>query len=356
MANYTNLTDLFTDMAEAIRTKTNSTAPIIADNFPVEIEALRTGFDYNNHDITTIPDYAFYGCEDLNNVDCYNVTSIGTSAFEGCVNLKSVTLYDNIESIGENAFKGCSNVTIYCYMSEQPPGWHENWNPDNCEVVWMTPIETWDVSATEADNVVAKLYNDIHNEDYYSLIINGNGNIRSGTYNSFPWYTEYSTTITTIFINYGITSIGDYAFSYCSSLTSIIIPNSVTRINAYALRTCTSLASITIPNSVTSIGYSILSSCTSLTSITIPSSITSIPRFTFDYCKSLASITIPDSIRSIGVEAFRDCYHLTNIAYAGTIAQWQAITFYSDWNDGTPDYTIYCTDGTITKDGTITYN
>jgi hypothetical protein len=63
MANtYTTLTDLFTGIADAIRIKNNSTEPIIADNFPNEINNLRTGFDYSNLNVTSIPDYAFYGC------------------------------------------------------------------------------------------------------------------------------------------------------------------------------------------------------------------------------------------------------------------------------------------------------
>ena len=103
MANYTNLNDLFTAIANAIRNKTNSIDSIVADNFPDAIENLKTGFDYNNSNVTEIPDYAFYGCENLKSVDCTNLTTIGISAFENCTNLKSVILHEGIENIGENA-------------------------------------------------------------------------------------------------------------------------------------------------------------------------------------------------------------------------------------------------------------
>lgn len=51
MAKYTNLKDLFTSIANAIRAKTGSTDTIVADNFPTAIEAIEVGGsseeDYN---------------------------------------------------------------------------------------------------------------------------------------------------------------------------------------------------------------------------------------------------------------------------------------------------------------------
>ena len=48
-----------------------------------------------------------------------------------------------------------------------------------------------------------------------------------------PWYSNRSS-VKTVEIKSGITSIGDYAFFNCDSLTSITIPNSVTSIGDYA--------------------------------------------------------------------------------------------------------------------------
>ena len=50
-------------------------------------------------------------------------------------------------------------------------------------------------------------------------------------------------------------------FGSCSSLVSINIPNGVTSIDKHAFCGCSSLTSITIPESVTSIGYYALCSC-----------------------------------------------------------------------------------------------
>ena len=96
------------------------------------------------------------------------------------------------------------------------------------------------------------------------------------------------------------------------------------------------------------------------TDIVIPSiydalPVTSIGDYAFRNCTSLTSITIPASVTGIGFDAFRWCTSLASINFEGTIEQWNAIIKASDWNSVTGDYIIYCTDGTIAKDGTITY-
>lgn len=67
----------------------------------------------------------------------------------------------------------------------------------------------------------------------------------------------------------GITSIGNYAFSYCASLTSVTIPAGVTSILNYAFSYCESLTSITIPEGVISIGSSALRIGSSTNKVTI---------------------------------------------------------------------------------------
>ena len=58
--------------------------------------------------------------------------------------------------------------------------------------------------------------------------------------------------------------IRPYTFKDCTSLESIVISNGVTSIESSAFENCTSLKSITIPDSVTSIGYFTFYGCTSL--------------------------------------------------------------------------------------------
>ena len=122
-----------------------------------------------------------------------------------------------------------------------------------------------------------------------------------------------NTSVTSVVIPAGVTSIENYAFYDCTALTSIFIPASVTSIGKDAFGYCASLASVTIGNSVTSIGDYAFYACTRLTSITIPNSVTSIGFKAFNYCSSLISITIPNSVTSIGKDAFLGCTKLVTV-------------------------------------------
>ncbi|MBP3321407.1 MAG: leucine-rich repeat protein, partial [Clostridia bacterium] len=66
------------------------------------------------------------------------------------------------------------------------------------------------------------------------------------------------------------------------------------------------------------------------------------------------SITIPDSVTSIGEHAFFYCSSLVNIQFAGTTTKWEAISKGMSWDLYAGSYIVYCTDGTISSDGTIT--
>ena len=134
--------------------------------------------------------------------------------------------------------------------------------------------------------------------------------------------------LTSITIPNGVTSIGRSAFSGCSSLTSVTIPNSVTSIGDYAFHNCSGLTSITIPNSVTSIGEEAFENCSGLTSITIPNSVTSIGWGAFQNCSGLTSVTIPNSVTSIGGSTFSGCSGLTSITIGNSVTSIGSSAFY----------------------------
>ncbi len=155
------------------------------------------------------------------------------------------------------------------------------------------------------------------------LTISGNGDMADD-----PSWVNYASSITSVVIKNGVTSIGGYAFYYCSSLTSIEIPDSVTSIGDMAFYDCSSLTSIEIPNSVTSIGNSAFSGCSSLTSIEIPNGVTSIGDYAFLECESLTNIEVPDSVTSIGDSAFDECSNLTSIEIPNSVTSIGARAFY----------------------------
>jgi hypothetical protein len=114
-------------------------------------------------------------------------------------------------------------------------------------------------------------------------------------------------------IPYGITRIGNYAFSSCAKLYSIQIPDTIDSIGSSAFYYCAYLETITINGSITSIGANTFAGCANLRSIDIPDSVTSIDKNAFVYCSNLASITIPDNVTSIGASAFSFCARLLSV-------------------------------------------
>lgn len=204
----------------------------------------------------------------------------------------------------------------------------------------------------------------------------------------------------------GVTGIGDSAFQSCDSLSTISIPNSVTSIGVYAFWNCVSLKSISVPDRVEIIRSSTFSECTSLKSIaigksvaiiswdafegctslteitvdkdnasfcsedgvlysadktqlicypagktdlsyTVPEGVTDIGHDAFFRCTNIQSISIPRSVTNIGYKAFQYCSSLKNIKFSGTIAEWNAIEKYFDWESYSDSFTVNCTDGNI---------
>ena len=144
-----------------------------------------------------------------------------------------------------------------------------------------------------------------------TLEISGTGYMCTWS-NNVPWG-DYGYAITTVIINNGVTSIGNYAFFDCDSLTNITIPSSITDIGYNAFSGCRSLTNITIPNGVTCIGDGAFSNCNGLTDIAIPDSVIGIDSYAFLGCSSLTSITIPEGVTCIDEGTFSGCSGLTNI-------------------------------------------
>ena len=342
--------------------------------------------------VTSIRNHAFCNCSDLANITIGdNVTNIDSNAFLNTAWYNNQP--DGLVYAGKVAYryKGTmpSNTSIVIKKGTLGISSYAFYNRSELE------------SITIPDSVTSIGYNAFSYTSWYNNQPNGLVYAGKVAY-------EYKGTMpsnTSIVIKEGTLGIADYAFSYCKGLTSITIPDSVVSIGDKAFDDCSGLTSIVIPDSVTSIGYALFSGCSNLTSIsvdggntryhsdgnclietatkiliagyensvipsngnvtsigssaffscerltsiTIPDSVTSIGSSAFSFCSGLTRITIPDSVTRIGPSAFYGCSRLTSINFNGTKAQWNAISKGQNWNEDTGSYTVYCTDGTISK-------
>ena len=159
-------------------------------------------------------------------------------------------------------------------------------------------------------------------DDSGNLTLSGSGEMWNNGYDDSP-FKDYEIRKATV--KYGITSIGDSAFSGCSGMTELTLPNSVTSIGNYAFSDCSGLEKIAvdrgnkrydswgncnsiietgtntlivgcknsvIPNSVRSIGDCAFYGCTGLTELILPNSVRSIGDIAFTYCSGLEKITV----------------------------------------------------------------
>jgi len=78
-----------------------------------------------------------------------------------------------------------------------------------------------------------------------------------------PW----GTSITSVTLGEGVTTIGNCAFEYCSELSSVTINGNLTSIGWYAFGECSGLTTVTIPASVTNIGADAFYRCRNVTDV-----------------------------------------------------------------------------------------
>ena len=299
--------------------------------------------------VTSIGEYAFYGCSSLSSVIVpEGVTSIGEYAFRNCSGLTSITIPNSVTSIGSYALWDCSSLKMVISKISTPFGIGGAFN---------------DVSTNQATLVVPKDSRDNYMNVYgwndfafiyeegetmydweqvdeqgvkYTLRQDEDGS----KYYLVTGHTDELSAEVEIPADLGgcpVRNIGESAFRNCESLESITIPNSVTSIGAnafgncgelatvklsnklvtigeYAFSMCGRLSSITIPNSVTSIENGAFRHCGSLSSITLPNKVTSISDATFEYCNALTFAKMGENVTSIGARAFQGCSSLTSIA------------------------------------------
>ena len=205
------------------------------------------------------------------------------------------------------------------------------------------------------------------------LRIEGTGAMTNfASYSSAPWYNN-RTSITSVTIASGVTSIGTYAFYGCSNLSSVSIPASITSIgnnafyNCWAMeslyitdlaawcsisrndQTCspfyrnvnssylgggnlyvnnTKVTTLTIPNGVTAISSYAFVGFAGITSIQFNKA-TTIGAFAFAGCHGLTNVTIPNGVTTVGNNSFAYCTHLESMSIPASVTSLGNLMLYN---------------------------
>ena len=234
--------------------------------------------------ITSVGDYAFLDCKNLESVDFGSeLLTIGKYAFAGCSALKEAKLPQKLTEISDSAFTNCTSLEkvefpkTLTYIGQSAF--------TNC-----TMLKAADLPET-------------------------------------------------------LKAIGSSAFSGCTSLGSVKLPTAITSIDANTFLNCSSLQAVTLPDTLKVIGTNAFSGCSSLMTLTFPDRLEEVGSQAFSNCRNLTAVIVPYDLQNISDTAFMNSpveiwgysgSYADNYAYRNGIRQFhpigsvQKVTFSAD--------------------------
>ena len=124
----------------------------------------------------------------------------------------------------------------------------------------------------------------------YAVYTDGSTKIFHVDGNSFTANSVVKQGLRRLYIQEGITLLGQDALKNASDLEVLQLPSTLTTINSSAVNGCVKLTKVDIPNGVTTIGDHAFANCTALKKVTIPASVTMIDEDAFYECTAVDDV------------------------------------------------------------------
>ncbi|MCD7778038.1 MAG: leucine-rich repeat domain-containing protein, partial [Clostridiales bacterium] len=188
----------------------------------------------------------------------------------------------------------------------------------------------------------------------YTYTVSDSSTVIISQYNGSSSSVTLPTSVTYDGITYKIREVGSNAFDGNTSLQTLVIPNGITSLGNAAFKNCTSLSSITIngdlvdcnSNSINGTSYRHCSSYsvfynaganTQSLTVTFGSGVTYVPAYLFatgssksdGYYARITKVNFSNTVTEVGSYAFYYCYDLTAISMSSGLMTIDSYAFYS---------------------------
>lgn len=308
--------------------------------------------------IKKIPDYAFYGCKSILNLEIGgSVEEIGNSAFTNCIALDLVDVYPSVVKFGYKAFEGCDNIQKV--NIHDLSAWCGTTFGDSASnpIFYATKLYLDDVAIT--DLVIPEDVETIHSFAFYGcnsiITLTVPGTITEINASAFHGCAN----LVEVTLEEGVHEIGNSAFSNCAHLVALNLPSTLSGIGYDAFLNCESLEEINTPdisswcaivfdnaeaNPIT-YAHSLTVDGTLLQELVIPRDVASINSYAFYNCESITTVTIGENVQCIGEYAFANCSSVVYLTYNAIAVEDLGVNNYTFYNFGASGgFTLYIGD------------
>ncbi len=247
--------------------------------------------------VTEICGKVFSGASSLEFIVIPNgVTEICMSTFLNCSSLKGVVIPSSVEIIKNYAFSGATALKDVYYI-----GTAESWEANVGILSGNTALESVTMHYIDSANKIGdNVYYELDSATG-ALTIVGSGSTNDYSSSSeSPFYNNSS--IKSVTIGEGVTSIGNRLFNSATNLESVTFPTTLEKIGRYAFYKC------------------------KFEGIIIPEGVKTISPYAFNYCTALKAVVLPSSLKTIGNYSFHLNSALSDVCYFGTEETWKKIS------------------------------